>query len=317
MALTLISEGATSNATDLNQVVNLLNGTTTNTQVTVNGPIAAQMTGTTAAMRYVGGIAPPLDFTLFGDQTYTDGLGDTFYAPIQIPLTYGSATAATASAGGSTNGSYYGATDMAWAPGGPIAIGSTAPTSQPWMQASAMPLGTASIGQNTPMTVGTGGYVCRAHQSGAVTVNSNTSLVGTDTVDYDPRGMYRPSAYGPGGAITIPFPGVWAFVASLHGAENQVIDEWQVVSTAGPTLALSATTFPCPDTPNNAAAPYTGSSVTGFIILGFGYSAGTSPMNPNTAPVQLAFRVPNTPPNTYALDTSGPDRTYIAVWLVG
>jgi hypothetical protein len=316
VALTLITEGATSNATDLNQVVNLLNGTTTDTQVTVNGPISAQMPGTSAAMRYVGGIAPPLDYTLYGNQTHADGLGDSFFAPIQIPLMYGS-TATVGAVGTSVNGTYYGASDMAWAPGGPIAIGATAPTSQPWIQAGGLPLGNPSPGQNAPMTIGSGGYVCRAHQSGAVTVNSNTVLVGTDTVDYDPRGMYRPSAYGSGGAITIPFPGMWGFLASIHGAENQVIDQWQVVVTSGVTGISTATPFPCPDTPNNAAAPYTGSSVTGFAILGFGYNAGSPAMNPGNPPYQLAFRVPFTPPNTYALDTSGPDRTYIAVWLIG
>lgn len=316
MALTPITEGATSSATDLNQVVNLLNGTTTNTQVTINGPVAAQMPGTSAAMRYVGGMPTPLDFSLFSDQTYADGLGDTFFAPLQIPLTYGG-PGGSAPVGGSVNGTYYGRGDLAWAPGGPMAIGSTAPTSQPWMQPSGFGLGTTSIGQNTPLTVGTAGYVCRAHQSGAVTVNSNTFLVGTDTVDYDPRGMYRPSAYGAGGAITIPFPGMWGVIATLHAAENLMIDQWEIVTTSGPSGAVTRTPLAAPDTPNNSGAGYTGTTAVAFAILGFGYSAGTSPMNPNDPPYQLAFRVPTTPPNTYALDTSGPDRTYIACWLIG
>lgn len=316
MALTLITEGAASNATDLNQVVNLLNGTTTNTQVTVNGPISAQIPGTTAAMRYVGGAAPPLDFALTGSQVYSDGLGDTFYAPVQVPLMYGSSTT-SAPAGSSANGTYYGASDLTWAPGGPMAIGASAPTSQPWVQASGLPLGTTAPGQNAVMTLGTGGYVCRAHQSSAVTINSNTVLVGTDTVDYDPRGMYRPSAYGTGGAITIPFPGLWAILASIHFAENSVIDEWQVVTTSGASNVVSATPFPCPDTPNNNLAPYTGSSVMSFTLFSFGYNAGSVPMKPGNPPYQLAFRVPNTPPLSYSLDVSGPDRTYIACWLVG
>lgn len=67
MALYTITKGATSSTTDLNQLVNLLNGTTTDTQVTVANRITAQFTGATAASGYVGG-AP-----LSSSTTYATG----------------------------------------------------------------------------------------------------------------------------------------------------------------------------------------------------------------------------------------------------
>src|SRR5260221_314847 len=57
MALYTVSAGNVALAADLNQLVNLLNGTTTDTQVTVANRIRAQLTGATAASGYVGGNA--------------------------------------------------------------------------------------------------------------------------------------------------------------------------------------------------------------------------------------------------------------------
>lgn len=55
MALYTVVTGNTALAADLNQVVNLLNGTDTATQVSISNRIRAQMTGATAASGYVGG----------------------------------------------------------------------------------------------------------------------------------------------------------------------------------------------------------------------------------------------------------------------
>lgn len=57
MALYTVTTGNTALAADLNQVVNLLNGTDTATQLTVSNRIRAQMAGATTASGYVGGTA--------------------------------------------------------------------------------------------------------------------------------------------------------------------------------------------------------------------------------------------------------------------
>ncbi|MFJ5532510.1 hypothetical protein [Streptomyces sp. NPDC093261] len=57
MGLYTVQNGAAIQANDINQVVNLLNGTTTNTPVTVSNRITAQLAGATAASGYVGGTA--------------------------------------------------------------------------------------------------------------------------------------------------------------------------------------------------------------------------------------------------------------------
>lgn len=57
MALYTVVTGNTALAADLNQVVNLLNGTDTTTQLTVSNRIRAQLAGATAAAGFVGGIA--------------------------------------------------------------------------------------------------------------------------------------------------------------------------------------------------------------------------------------------------------------------
>lgn len=57
MALYTVVSGNVALAADLNQVVNLLNGTDTATQLTVSNRIRAQLTGATAASGYVGGTA--------------------------------------------------------------------------------------------------------------------------------------------------------------------------------------------------------------------------------------------------------------------
>lgn len=55
MALYTVVTGNTALAADLNQVVNLLNGSTTGTDVVIGSRIRAQMTGATTATGYVGG----------------------------------------------------------------------------------------------------------------------------------------------------------------------------------------------------------------------------------------------------------------------
>lgn len=55
MALYTVTTGNTALAADLNQVVNLLNGSDTATQLTVSNRIRAQLVGATAASGYVGG----------------------------------------------------------------------------------------------------------------------------------------------------------------------------------------------------------------------------------------------------------------------
>lgn len=57
MALYTVTTGNTALAADLNQVVNLLNGTDTATALTISNRIRAQFTGATAASGYVGGTA--------------------------------------------------------------------------------------------------------------------------------------------------------------------------------------------------------------------------------------------------------------------
>jgi hypothetical protein len=57
MALYTVTTGNTALAADLNQVVNLLNGSDTATQLTISNRIRAQMTGATTASGYVGGAA--------------------------------------------------------------------------------------------------------------------------------------------------------------------------------------------------------------------------------------------------------------------
>lgn len=79
MALYNVVRNNPSTAQDLNQVVNVLNGTTTDTQVTVANRISAQLTGATATSALVGGsrYGPP-----FGAGTFAAGdmAIDTVYA---------------------------------------------------------------------------------------------------------------------------------------------------------------------------------------------------------------------------------------------
>jgi hypothetical protein len=65
VTLYLVSDGATIAAQDINQIVNLLTGTDTATQVTVSNRIRAQLSGATAASGYVGGTTsgPPTSGT--------------------------------------------------------------------------------------------------------------------------------------------------------------------------------------------------------------------------------------------------------------
>jgi hypothetical protein len=78
MALYTVTTGNTALAADLNQVVNLLNGTDTGTQLTISNRIRAQFTGATAASGYVGGTttgAPTTGTFAVGDFVVTqDGV---------------------------------------------------------------------------------------------------------------------------------------------------------------------------------------------------------------------------------------------------
>jgi hypothetical protein len=56
VALYLVKQNTTSDAQDLNQLVELLNGTDTSTVMTVANRVSAQMTGATAASAYAGGV---------------------------------------------------------------------------------------------------------------------------------------------------------------------------------------------------------------------------------------------------------------------
>lgn len=196
MALTAIVEGATSSATDLNQVVNLLNGTDTATPVTVNGPIAAQLAGMPAPLRYVGGVGtrPPAAFS--GAYIQTD--------PPQL----------TPFDGGSTASVYYQNGDLSWATaGGPLTIYDGS--------------GFTSLAN----AIGSAGYACRVHQAAAYTVTTTgNNWVTGDTVDFDPRGMFQPSFLNASGmAITIPFNGVWAIAGAIHGSGvNSMNVSWQL-----------------------------------------------------------------------------------------
>jgi hypothetical protein len=55
MGLYTVQNGTTIQANDINQIVNLLNGTTNNTPVTISNRITAQLTGASTPSGYVGG----------------------------------------------------------------------------------------------------------------------------------------------------------------------------------------------------------------------------------------------------------------------
>lgn len=301
MGLYQVQPGAQSDPNDLNQVVNLLNGTTTNIQMTVNGPISAQMSGLNA-MRYVGGTPTPATAT-FANQYSIDP--QSFWAPISVPLTYGAATT-------SSNGTYYGSSDMAWAPGGPLALGSSAPTSQGWDTSFNPPQPV----QTGPITLGLGGYACRVHQSSPITVptTANFPNITGDTVDFDPRGMFQPAANqftGGNRAITIPFPGVWAFLAAVHAAAGTNPVGWEISLSSG--LTLNELASPFADISSSATNTYTGS--VGFTVISMTFESGRY-LAPGS-PYQVSLNPVNPPSSPFSLDVSGPDRTFIACWLVG
>lgn len=276
MALSQVAEGATSAANDLNQVVNLLNGTTTNTPVTINGPVAANLAGTSGYMRYVGGIpTPPPTVTNNATGTFTPG-PILNYQPVAIPLGYQASNAA-----------YYTDADIAWCPGGPLAIAAASPLSV------------------VPPPTGNGGYICRVHQAGALTINANGQVVTGDTIDYDLRGMVQPAQINgsTGIAITLPFFGTWGFAAAIHATTTGAMNvPWVFV---GPASGFSA---PGPDAVANNTVTYTGTSVSGI-------SVGGSP-GPNGASDQLYFITEGAPSPSFSLDVASPDRTFIACWLI-
>lgn len=268
MALTQVVEGNTSSATDLNQVVNLLNGTTTNTQVTVNGPISAQLSPAPAPLRYVGGRYPYPNQPTFNPNysTFSDSPFPTDFDGQGLGL-----------------GTYYQNGDLSWANnGGPIGVYNYV---------------TNEGLSSTP--IGVSGYVCRIHQAAAVSVSTTTiTYVTGDTVDFDPRGMVKPSIFGPGIAIQIPFNGVWGIAAAVHGSGvNSMNVSWLIsaMNTVGPAgIQISAV--------QDNTHKYTGTYFSAFMNAGPGMQISMSPL----ASAPAAFNV----------DVSGPDRTYIAVWHV-
>lgn len=302
MGLYQVQPGATSDPNDLNQIVNLLNGTTTNTQMTVNGPISAQMQGVNS-VRYVGGFPTPPALGL-GNSYSTDQAA--FYAPLAVPLDYGATSTGA-------NGTYYGQTDMAWAPGGPLALGSSSPSAPGWTTNTAKP----EPAQFGPITMGVGGYMCRVHQSGAITVpnNANFPNITGDTVDFDPRGMFQPAFNqftGSNRAITIPFPGTWAILAAVHAAAGTNPVGWEISLSTG--LTDNELVSPFADISSSTTNTYTGS--VGFTMFSIGFGNTFASVLPGT-PLQVSINPSNRPVNPFSLDTSGPDRTFIACWLVG
>jgi len=79
MALYLVNNGSAVSAADVNQFTNLLNGTTTNTQLTVANRIRAQLTGTTTGTGgYVGetpSLSPPVSGTFIAGDFASDANG--------------------------------------------------------------------------------------------------------------------------------------------------------------------------------------------------------------------------------------------------
>jgi hypothetical protein len=298
VALTPTVEGATSAATDLNQIVNLLNGTDTATQMTVNGPISAQLTGATAPMRYVGGLAAP------GPTHTGNWIGDGFkgfYAPTSIPLTQGAAD-------DQSNGSYYGLADLAWLPGGPIAIGAGSATAGGWATDG---FGHFFPNQNSQLNIGAGGYMCRVHQAAAVTVSAINQNVTGDTVDFDPRGMFQTTPQG-GSGINLPFGGNWFVLAGVHGSGvNSMNVQWElaVINDSGGG-AIAAVSLPAPSSPADNTNKYTGAAGWGIVNVA---DFLATPGNPS----YIALRTLGTPGSSFSLDVSGADRTYLAAYLLG
>lgn len=273
MALTLITEGAISSTNDLNQVVNLLNGTTTNTQVTVNGPISAQLSPAPAPMRYVGGRAsfPTQSNFNFLFTTLSDSPFPTDFDGQGLGL-----------------GTYYQNGDLSWAaPGGPIGVYNYIPNSG----LDSSPLGTA-------------GYVCRVHQAGAIAVSTtNITYVTGDTVDFDPRGMYKPSYVGAGGAIQIPFDGVWGLAGAIHGSGvNSMNVSWSLAPQQGGGSSFQGVTGVQISAVQDNTHKYTGTYFCGFTNAGPG--------------MQIAISTLASAPAGFNVDVSSSTRTYIAVWHV-
>lgn len=273
MALTLITEGNTSSANDLNQVVNLLNGTDTATQMTVNGPVSAQLSPAPAPLRYVGGRLP------FPPQATFNFLFNTI-STTPFPTDFDGQALGV--------GTYYQNGDLSWVSnGGPIGIYNYVFNNG----IDGTPLGTA-------------GYVARVHQVAAVPVSTTAiTYVTGDTVDFDPRGMYMPSILGPGGAIQIPFNGVWGIAAAIHGSGvNSMNVAWGIsgqegggIGQAGPSgIQISAV--------QDNTHKYTGTYFCGFMNLGPG--------------MQVAINTLASAPAAFNVDVSSSTRTYIAVWHV-
>lgn len=253
MALTLITEGATSAANDLNQIVNLLNGTDTATQMTVNGPIAAQMPGMAAPLRYVGGVQarPPAPFSIAYLQTDPPQL-----TPFDADTT------------GST---YYQNGDLSWASaGGPLTIYA----------------GNGFTSLANP--IGVGGYACRVHQAGAqsITTSGNNWVTG-DTVDFDPRGMFQPS-FLTGSAITIPFNGVWAVAGAIHSSGvNAMNVSWQLSGYQDQLDAFNPIYGVQVSTTSDNTHKYTGTCFFGINSYGPGMQLAFRPPSPPAANFNL------------------------------
>lgn len=273
MALTLITEGNTSASGDLNQIVNLLNGTTTNTQVTVNGPISAQLSPAPAPMRYVGGLnqfPAPASFNF----QFTELSSSPF------PTDFDGQ--------GLGLGTYYQNGDLSWvAQGGPIGI-----YNYDFLQGI----------NGTP--TGTSGYVCRVHQTAAVAVSTSViTYVTGDTVDFDPRGMYKPSFLGTGGAITIPFNGTWGLAGAIHGSGvNSMNVSWVAQAQEAVGIGSQGITGIQVSATQDNTHKYTGTYFCGFFNAGPG--------------MQIAISTLASAPAAFNVDVSSSTRTYIAIWHV-
>ena len=181
MALTAVSEGGTSNPNDLNQVVNLLNGTTTNTQVTLRGGFSSSLAGQSA--RFIGG-STAVVYPTFDSGTPAEPSDSSYH------LQQG---------------------DLSVLPGGPFIIGSGG-------TGTFLTGVSPGVPPTRWYPSGNGGYAARMHLAGTVNVTGANQYITMDTVDFDPRGMVKPFA-GPGGglAITVPQDGAFAFTGAIRG----------------------------------------------------------------------------------------------------
>lgn len=259
MALTAVTEGATSTVNDLNQIVNLLNGTTTNTQATLRGGFSSDLAG--APSRFIGG-ANAVHAQSFNPGTPVEPVDGTYH------LSQG---------------------DVTVLPGGPFAIGAN-PVGSFALLGGVTPGAIPGIWNPT----GGGGYVARMHLAGTVNLTSGSQFVTMDTIDFDPRGMVQPFA-GPGGglAITAPNNGAFAFVGSIRGKGVNSANcgfslSWYnpAAGAIGSSVVCSATARQSPGT----STDYTGGSAAYVIFASKGMQLCFTP----AANPRATFQIDNT-----------------------